>query len=116
MRAGARPISGTFHYNSGRPDWPATAQSTTQGAVAGTEQLPENRNIDRLPSFWRIDARIEKREAFDTWYLDFYIDWFNISLRREVTAYDYPLVNGVVVRRSHTALLTIPTFGLRAVF
>jgi hypothetical protein len=108
-------VSGTFHYNSGRPAWPERVQTTAQGQ--NTAQYPEDRNLDRLPDFWRIDARIEKREAFDTWYLDFYIDWFNISLRRETTDYTYGLSgDGTIVRRSQTALLTIPTFGLRAVF
>ena len=77
-----------------------------------------NRNLDRLPTFWRIDARIEKREAFDTWYLDFYVDWLNISLQREVTDYTYPVdpTSGMVKRRNGGGVLTLPTLGLRAVF
>jgi hypothetical protein len=80
------------------------------------------RNSDRLPSFWRVDARIEKREAFDTWYLDFYVDWLNISLQREITDYTWletmdPVTGQVVVKKhGNGPLLTIPTMGLRAEF
>jgi TonB family protein len=100
-------ISGTFHYNTGRPVTPQTFDQN-----GGLATLQENRNTDRLPDFWRIDARIEKREAFDTWYLDFYVDWLNISLQREVTSYRYDQDG----RHPEGILLTIPTIGLRAEF
>lgn len=107
-------VSGTFHYNTGRPYTPGIYEPS--GNSAGT--LEADRNADRLPSFWRIDARIEKREAFDTWYLDFYIDWLNISLQREVVGYGFSSDQQTMslVRQSQTALVTVPTFGLRFVF
>ncbi|MES1208332.1 MAG: TonB-dependent receptor, partial [Pseudomonadota bacterium] len=98
-------VSGVFHYNSGRPYTPA--RNTGDGSVPRRD---EDRNLNRLPDFWRIDLRIEKREAFDTWYLDFYVDWLNISLRREATTWDDDRM------RAETVLLTIPTIGLQAVF
>lgn len=110
-------VSGTFHYNSGRPVTPETFPA---GSPPGTdpEPLRADRNRDRLPSFWRIDARIEKREAFDTWYLDFYVDWLNISLQQEITEYEYTRdpTSGMVRRRSRGPVFTLPTLGLRAVF
>ncbi|HET6281220.1 MAG TPA: hypothetical protein VFH73_09645 [Polyangia bacterium] len=107
-------VSGTFHLNSGRPVTPGTLAADGMNSV----KQEINRNLDRLPTFWRIDARIEKREAFDTWYLDFYVDWLNISLQREVTDYTYPvdLTSGMVKRRNSGGVLTLPTLGLRAVF
>jgi hypothetical protein len=97
-------ISGVFHYNSGRPFSPGQV-------VAGETQVrEEDRNLDRLPDFWRIDLRIDKREAFDTWYLDFYVDWLNFSLRREATTWNYDRM------QADTVLLTIPTIGLQVVF
>jgi hypothetical protein len=109
-------ISGTFHLNSGRPYTESVAVATDQGAELRT--LEADRNLARLPSFWRVDARIEKREAFDTWYLDFYVDWFNISLQREISSYDafIDANTGGVRRRAQGAILTIPTLGLRVVF
>jgi hypothetical protein len=72
--------------------------------------LPEDRNLNRLPDFWRIDMRIEKREAFDTWYLDFYVDWLNVSLRREATSWNDERM------QAESVVLTIPTIGLQAMF
>jgi TonB dependent receptor-like, beta-barrel len=100
-------VSGVFHYNSGRPYTPFTPQ---QGDSTVGGQLPEDRNRSRLPDFWRVDLRIEKREAFDTWYLDFYVDWLNISLRREAVGWNEALM------QADSVLLTIPTIGLQAVF
>jgi TonB family protein len=106
-------VGAAFHLNSGRPVTPETGTRSVSDVTARAER----RNLDRLPVFWRIDARIEKREAFDTWFLDFYVDWLNVSLRNEVVSYRYHEVQpGVVERRSETTLLTIPTIGLRAVF
>ncbi len=94
-------VSGVFHYNSGRP--------YTPGLSPDELQLPD-RNRGRLPDYWRVDVRIEKREAFDTWYLDFYVDWLNVSLRREAVSWDYYRMD------AETILLTLPTFGLQVVF
>jgi len=95
-------VSSVFHYNGGRPFTPRANEDD--------DALPSARNLQRLPDFWRVDLRIEKREAFDTWYLDFYVDWLNISLQREATGWDYGRM------QAETILLTIPTIGLQVVF
>lgn len=110
-------VSGVYHYNTGRPVTPDLPSPT--GRPLTRPEYDAIYDTDRLPGFWRIDARIEKREAFDTWYLDFYVDWLNISLQKEVTGYNYDrdLTTGVVTRRpSSGGPLTIPTIGLRAEF
>jgi len=109
-------ISGTYHYNTGRPVTPDV--TSVPGQRLTRDQYDAVYDTDRLPGFWRIDARIEKREAFDTWYLDFYVDWLNISLQREVTGYRYETDprTGAVRRIAEGPLLTIPTIGLRAEF
>jgi outer membrane receptor protein involved in Fe transport len=94
-------VSTVFHYNSGRPYTPGVAEDELQLA---------DRNRGRLPDYWRADLRIEKREAFDTWYLDFYVDWLNVSLRREAVSWNYNRM------APETILLTLPTFGLQVVF
>jgi TonB family protein len=118
-------VAGTFHYNTGRPvtPQPIITFRPGEGDPGAPPPLPPEvaRNSDRLPSFWRVDARIEKREAFDTWYLDFYVDWLNISLQREITDYSWIETmdqTGQVVVKKHGngPLLTIPTMGLRAEF
>lgn len=95
-------ISTVFHYNSGRPYTPR--------ASFEADPLAQDRNLGRLPDFWRFDLRIDKREAFDTWYLDFYVDWLNITFQREAPSWDYRRM------QPETVLLTIPTIGLQVVF
>jgi TonB family protein len=97
-------VSSVFHYHTGRPYTPPTATTN------GFQLAARDRNLNRLPDFWRVDFRIEKREAFDTWYLDFYVDWLNISLQREAVGWNESR------GQPDTALVTIPTFGLQAVF
>jgi hypothetical protein len=94
-------VSTVFHYNTGRPYTPGPREEDLQLS---------DRNAARLPDYWRIDLRIEKREAFDTWYLDFYVDWLNVSLRRETVSWNYQRME------PETILLTLPTFGLQVVF
>jgi len=93
-------VSSVYHYNSGHP--------FTVVTHTGVDQT--DRNLRRFSDFWRVDLRIEKREAFDTWYLDFYVDWLNISLRSEAVSWNTD------TNRENTVLLTIPTIGLQAVF
>jgi TonB family protein len=102
-------VSTVFHYNSGRP-YTIGAAPVTNGTDDGTMPTSRGPSNGRFPGFWRLDLRIEKREAFDTWYLDFYVDWLNISLQREAVSWDDALM------RPNTVLLTIPTIGLQAVF
>ena len=70
-------VGGRFHYNTGRP-YPV--QSSVQEAP----------NYVRLPPFWQIDLRADKRVLLDRATVDFYVDLENVTLTREVTAYSRP--------------------------
>jgi len=60
-----------FHYNSGRP-FPIPT------ATGGAE-------YQRLPAFYQLDLRADKRWLFDRWLLDVYIEFGNATLTRNVT-------------------------------
>jgi hypothetical protein len=72
--AGAR-----FHYNTGRP-YPV------ESAMGGTDYV-------RLPAFWQLDLRADKRVLLDRATLDIYLELGNATLTREVIAVqrDQPL-------------------------
>ena len=66
-------VGGRFHYNSGRPYPVQTALQTVE--------------YQRLPPFWQIDLRVDKRVVFDRYTLDIYLELGNATLTRQVTAY-----------------------------
>ena len=70
-------------------------------------------NSDRLPNYWRIDVRIQKREVFETWYFDFYIDVLNVTFNRETIDFS---VDRRGNQEADQALFFVPMLGLRAVF
>jgi TonB family protein len=70
-------LGAVVHVNSGRP----YTKGECQGRAAG------KLNASRFPTYWRVDARVQKREVFDTWYFDFYIDLFNAAFQFEVVDY-----------------------------
>lgn len=62
------------------------------------------RNSGRLPGFFRLDLRVDKRVIYDEWMLDFYIDVINATLARET-----------VDTVSDGFRYVLPTVGFRAV-
>jgi len=77
----------TFHANSGRPYTPQSLGPCPDGSglSCALDGAPLSK---RLPWFWRIDARVQKRELFDTWYFDFYIDVINLTFNQETIGYE----------------------------
>jgi hypothetical protein len=60
-------IGGRFHYNSGRP-------------------YPVRTDYQRLPAFWQVDLRADKRFVFDRVTFDVFLELGNATLNRQVTA------------------------------
>ncbi len=117
----------TFHFHTGRPYTPETA-AACEGVLPPTQQGEEPSNdfgfqsvavcrgtalTGRLPAYWRIDARVQKRELFDTWYFDFYIDIINVTFNWETIGYEQDGLGG---ERPVVVPLFIPMLGLRARF
>jgi hypothetical protein len=95
-RMGAYTLGARAHYNSGRP-------VLVNGAQAET--------FVRLPSFYQLDLRGERRFLFDAFTLSAYAEIVNATLTREV----YQVVqdsSGDVQQRSLRVFL--PSLGVRA--
>jgi TonB-dependent Receptor Plug Domain len=60
-----------FHYNSGRP-FPLPNETG-------------DREYQRLPPFYQLDLRAEKRWLFERWRLEVYVELGNATLTRNVT-------------------------------
>lgn len=97
-------LGSAYHFHTGRPYTPEFwgAQGMTHGPPFS----------ERLPGFWKLDVRIQKREVYETWYFDFYIDILNVTFNQETVAY-----NDVGFgQEAEKALFFVPMLGVRAVF
>ncbi len=99
-------IGGRVHYNSGRP-FPV--------AIQGNAAQIEYR---RLPAFYQLDVRADKRMVFDRFTLTAYVEIGNTTLTREVTSLSTtfhqdgtPVLDGSVQQLGYRILL--PSLGLR---
>lgn len=108
-------VGGVLHVNTGRPYTPLVIDRCQN--QAGTNyydaRLGEP-NAARFPFYWRIDARVQKREVFDTWYFDFYIDLFNASFNWEVI--DYTIDYDTGGPKAEALPLFLPMIGVRGEF
>jgi hypothetical protein len=60
-------VGGRFHFNTGRP-------------------YPVQGDYQRLPAFWQVDLRADKRLIFDRMTFDVFVELGNATLNRQVTA------------------------------
>jgi hypothetical protein len=92
-------VGGRFHYNSGRPYPVQTPLETVE--------------YQRLPSFWQIDLRADKRMVFDRYTLDIYVELGNATLTRQVTAYG-PVDATNAPPREIGFRIVLPSVGIHA--
>jgi hypothetical protein len=69
----------------------------------------------RLPAFFRVDTRLEKRWTFASGaWIGANFEWFNVAVAKE--AYDIELAPTGALRPRYQPALTIPSLGLEAGF
>ena len=103
-------LGAAYHFHTGRP---YTAEYLDPSGLYSSETCRGKPFSKRLPDFWKLDVRIQKREVFETWYFDFYIDVLNVTFNRETVNYSVDEQGNQVVDQ---ALFFVPMLGLRAVF
>ncbi len=104
-------LGGVFHFNTGNPYTPEVADRCPGGFF---EPRRGATNSARLPSYWRVDLRVQKREVFDTWFFDFYIDLFNALFQWETVGYDIDPDTGQP--EAEEVPLFVPIIGIRGEF
>jgi hypothetical protein len=58
-------------------------------------------------------VRIQKREVFETWYFDFFIDILNVTFNQETVDFSLDERGS---QEADKVLFFVPMLGLRAVF
>lgn len=96
-----------YHFHTGRPYTPEFFDRNSPDGIRHGPPFSA-----RLPSFWKMDVRIQKREVYETWYFDFYIDILNVTFNQETIGYSANEFGEQVDK----ALFFVPMMGLRAVF
>jgi TonB family protein len=108
-------VGGVLHVNTGRPYTPLVRdRCTDDSGVSYFDGRRGEPNAERFPLYWRIDARIQKREVFETWYFDFYVDLFNASFNWETIGYTIDADTGAL--QAEIIPLFIPMIGVRGEF
>ena len=106
-------ISSRFRYVTGQPSTPVL------GSVFDSDNdvyIPLRGSVysSRLPAFYQLDLRFDKKWIYNTWILSLYLDIQNLLNRKNVedVQYSYNYQQSAYV----TGLPVIPTFGVRAEF
>jgi TonB family protein len=105
-------VSGRFRYVTGNPHTPY------DGAIYDIDranylpfQVGETMS-ERLPPFYALDLRVDKRYTFKRWWLETYVDLLNVlsGENPEEQTYNYDYTESAYIR----GLPFIPSIGLRA--
>jgi hypothetical protein len=95
-RFGKTTVGGRFHYNTGRP-------VLVEGNSA--EQFV------RLPSFYQVDLRVDRRVLFQKFRMDLYLELVNATLNRQVLGLS-PSFDGRI--RTDSFKFVLPSMGIHA--
>jgi hypothetical protein len=95
-------LGARVHYNSGRPVLVNGASTVTSGAQPET--------FVRLPAFYQLDLRAERRFLFDAFTLTAYVEIVNATVTREVYGLKQDS-DGEITQRSLRVFL--PSLGVR---
>jgi len=99
-------LAGKFRFAGGRPYTPINP-------VDGT-QLVQEYNTGRLPDYYSLDVRVEKKWNFKSWTLNAYIDIQNITGKKNVSGYQWNKFTGTIDKQESIGVL--PSIGINAMF
>jgi hypothetical protein len=96
-RWGRTTLGGRFHLHSGRPV-----------TISGARPL----EFARLPPFYQLDLRVDRRLVFDTFTLDVYLETVNTTARAQVVGLERT-AHGVA---ENSFRIVLPSLGVRGEF
>jgi TonB family protein len=109
-------LGGRFHFRSGRPYTPEEC-TTSLPPEFGDGCAPVGpRNSGRLPPFYRLDLRVDKKWTFETWWFALYFEFINITFTAEPLAMECDCYEEPHVRLQEVPYIVIPTLGFRGVY
>jgi len=105
-------IGGRLRYSSGNPTTPVVGTVVDlNGGYYNPLYGPSNST--RMPDFFQLDVRVDKRFVFKRWMLSCYLDIQNVTYRKNpegtIENYDY-------TESAYISLPILPVLGVRAEF
>ncbi len=114
-RLGAR-----FHLRSGRPYTPAgcgpSDYPTPMPPSVDVCKPTGDRNTGRLPPFYRLDLRVDKKWTFETWWFALYFEFINVTFTPEPWAMHCDCAENPQIWLQEIPYIVIPTLGFRGVY
>jgi hypothetical protein len=108
-------LGGRFHVRSGRPYTPVCCDPGPP--YLGGDCVPTgDRNSGRLPPFYRLDLRVDKRWTFETWWFALYFEFVNVTFTPEAIDMRCECWEDPQVAVEEVPYLVIPTLGFRGVY
>lgn len=111
-------ILGGYKFGSG---WEASAKFRLAGGRPYTpinplngERIVSQYNTARLPDFYRVDMRVDKRWNFKSWSLTTYIDIQNVLNRENITDKDWNKYGNYIEEKETIGIL--PSIGINVQF
>jgi hypothetical protein len=98
-RLGRTTIGGRAHYNTGRP----VLVTSGNGAA-----------FARLPAFYQIDVRADRRFVFEKYTMEIYVELVNATLSRQT--FSFSQVGPADPMRPDSFRLVLPSIGVHAEF
>lgn len=114
-------LGGNLHFNTGRPETGQLASRTRRWGTDETGQPAWVREdldkADRLPAYFRLDARVAKAWTYDAFTLEAYLDIYNLSFTHEVLGYAYDIAGDSGWKQPTDAgLIVLPMLGVKGTY
>ena len=95
-RFGKTTVGGRAHWNTGRPV---------------LVEYSQGEQFQRLPAFYQIDLRVDRRVLFQKFRMDLYLELVNATLSRQVVGLTPDFMGGT---RQDSFKIVLPSIGLHA--
>ena len=106
-----------MRYHSGALYDPVIGTELSSDGLRTVPTYSTVKNSARMPDFYQLDLRLDRKVRHNTWTMNYYIDILNVLNTQNVTGYDYGVdLEKVGNPDKEYGLPLFPAFGIEAEF